>query len=234
MREKSLLIDWADKGHDATIISAKMENHFESSPPSCSWITKWLRALKSSKDIFKPCERSGRPQDPLTGLRVLEFLNSTPSVSIRQIATATKMLRSTVLDYLKEWNYTLLYLKWIPYHLTMAMMEQPVGDPGQRLVLHMDKASPHRARFTTRNLKENRITASPHPAFSPDLAPSDFFLFSALKGSLSGRIFESPDELVEATRELASAITRTTLEREFLEWEERLQRCIDITGVYVD
>jgi hypothetical protein len=46
---------------------------------------------------------------------------------------------------------------------------------------------------------------------------SDFFLFGALKGQLSGCIFESPDELVEAIREIASAIPRTILERGFLE-----------------
>jgi hypothetical protein len=76
----------------------------------------------------------------------------------------------------------------------------------------MDNASPHRARLTARNLEENRMAANPHQEFSPDLAPSDFFLFGALKGQLNGRIFESPDELVDAIREIASAIPRTTLE----------------------
>jgi hypothetical protein len=59
---------------------------------------------------------------------------------------------------------------------------KPTGDLDQRLVLHMDNASAHRARLTARNLEDNRITASPHPAFSPSLAPSDFFFFGALKG----------------------------------------------------
>jgi hypothetical protein len=45
---------------------------------------------------------------------------------------------------------------------------------------------------------------------------------AAVYDQLSGRIFESPDELAEATREIASAIPWTTLERVFLEWEERL------------
>jgi hypothetical protein len=98
----------------------------------------------------------------------------------------------------------------------------------------MDNTSPHRARLTTRNLEENRIAASPHPAFSLDLAPSALFLFGALKGQLSGRSFESPNALVEAIFEIASAIQRTTLERAFLEWEERLQRFIKINGASVD
>jgi hypothetical protein len=60
------------------------------------------------------------------------------------------------------------------------------------------------------------MKASPHPAVSPNLAPSDFFLFGALKGQLTGRIVESFDELGEAMSEMASAIPRTTLERVFL------------------
>jgi hypothetical protein len=93
---------------------------------------------------------------------------------------------------------------------------KPAGDPGRRLVPYLGSASPNRARSTVRNLDENRITASPYPAFSPDLATSDFFLFGTLKGQLSGRVFESPDELIEAIREIANAIPRTTLERVFL------------------
>jgi hypothetical protein len=67
---------------------------------------------------------------------------------------------------------------------------KPAGGPGRRLALHIDKASPHRTRLTPRNLEENQIPESFHRAFSPDLAPFVFFLFGALKGQLSGRIFE--------------------------------------------
>jgi hypothetical protein len=101
MYEKSLLIYRTDKGHNATIISAKMEGYFESSAPSYFWVTKSLRPLKRGENMFEPWARSGMPQDPLTGLRAIEFLNSTRFASIHQIATATKTPRSTVLDHLK-------------------------------------------------------------------------------------------------------------------------------------
>jgi hypothetical protein len=111
---------------------------------------------------------------------------------------------------------------------------KPASDPGRRLVLYMGNASPHRASLIARNLEANRITASPRPAVWQDLAPFDFFLFGALRGQLSGRIFESREELVEAIRQIASAIPRTTLERLSLEWKEGLQRYINIDGAYVD
>jgi hypothetical protein len=103
---------------------------------------------------------------------------------------------------------------------------KPAGDPGRRWVLHIDSASPHHARLTARNLEENRIAASLHPVFSPDRAPSDVFLFGALKGQLSGHISESADKYVEVILEIASAIPQTSLERIFLEWKKD---CSDVS-----
>jgi hypothetical protein len=120
---KSLFMHWVDKAHNATVVSATMESDFVFSAPSDSWVPKWLWALKRGEDIVQLCERSGTPQDPLNGLNVLEFLNSTPFASTRQIATATKIPRSTVLDHLDGRGYTLRHLKWVLHHLTAAMME---------------------------------------------------------------------------------------------------------------
>jgi hypothetical protein len=142
MREKNLLMYWADKGHNAMIISAKMENYFGPSAPSYSWVTRWLRALKRGEDIFEPWKRFDRPTYPLTGLRVLEFLNSTPFASIRQIATTTKIPRSTVLNHLKGWSYMVRHLKWVPHHLITAMMEQWV-ELSRELLVRL-KSAKHR------------------------------------------------------------------------------------------
>jgi hypothetical protein len=45
-----------------------------------------------------------------------------------------------------------LFVDAILHHIVSA---KPAGDPGRRLVLHMDNASPHRARLTAQNLEEN-------------------------------------------------------------------------------
>ncbi|CAH1250095.1 SETMAR [Branchiostoma lanceolatum] len=38
----------------------------------------------------------------------------------------------------------------------------------------------------------------PHPPYSPDLAPSDFYLFPNLKSHLHGHHFETDDEVIHA------------------------------------
>jgi hypothetical protein len=104
----------------------------------------------------------------------------------------------------------------------------------RQLVLHMNNFSPHQVVSTAQKLLENGIVAIPQPALSPDLAPSDFFLFGALKGQLADRAFESANELAEEICEMATAIRQARLETIFLELEKGLQPCIFINGADVD
>ena len=55
----------------------------------------------------------------------------------------------------------------------------------------MDNATPHRDKATQNFAQKNGLSFSPHPAFSPDLAPSDFYLFGKVKDAIKGMEFES-------------------------------------------
>jgi hypothetical protein len=99
LQAKSLLVHWADKGHSANTILAKMEGRVGASAPSYLWVTQWLRGLRRGEDISEPNERLGRPKNPLADLKVVDLLNSKPFTSVRQTATTTKMPRSTVFNY---------------------------------------------------------------------------------------------------------------------------------------
>jgi hypothetical protein len=75
---------------------------------------------------------------------------------------------------------------------------------------------------------------APHPAYSPDLAPSGFFsLFGHVKGKLMGYRAETPSELLVRIRVIRAEIPRETLNPVFLEWMERLQKCVQVDGEYV-
>src|SRR5258705_9720168 len=58
-------------------------------------------------------------------------------------------------------------------------------------ILHQDNAPPHRALLVKDVLKDHNIEVLPHPPYSPDLAPSDFWLFPKMKDELRGRHFPS-------------------------------------------
>jgi hypothetical protein len=50
-----------------------------------------------------------------------------------------------------------------------------------------------------------------HPPYSPELAPSDFFLFGYVKGKLMGYRAETPSELLARIRVILAEIPRETL-----------------------
>jgi histone-lysine N-methyltransferase SETMAR len=56
-------------------------------------------------------------------------------------------------------------------------------------------------RSTQAMLQEFRWEVFEHPAYSPDLAPSDFRLFPTLKEFLIGRRFKSDEEVKNAVQQ---------------------------------
>ena len=48
-------------------------------------------------------------------------------------------------------------------------------------ILHHDNASAHTALYVRKFLATKQITVSEHPAYSPNPAPSDFFLIPKIK-----------------------------------------------------
>ena len=55
-------------------------------------------------------------------------------------------------------------------------------------ILHHDNAPAHKALSVREFLATKQITVLGHPAYSPDLAPNDFFLFPKIKEILKGRL----------------------------------------------
>jgi hypothetical protein len=79
--------------------------------------------------------------------------------------------------------------------------------------------------------QSNEINTS--SAYSPDLAPSNFFISVYFKGKLMGYRAETPFKLLLGVRVILAEIPRETLNAVFLEWMERLQKCVQVDGEYV-
>jgi hypothetical protein len=74
---------------------------------------------------------------------------------------------------------------------------------------------------------------APHSPYSPDLAPSDFFLCGYVKGKRMVFHAETPSDLLVRIWVILTEIPRETLNAVFLEWMERLQNCVQVDGEYV-
>lgn len=75
------------------------------------------------------------------------------------------------------------------------------------LLWHHDNASAHTAALTIDFLSENSIQLVTHPAYSPDLAPCDFFLFPTVKEKIRGTKFDCCDDAICAFKEVISDLT---------------------------
>ena len=104
---------------------------------------------------------------------------------------------------------------------------------GRRLNLHVDNARPHTAKKSTQTMEYLGLKKVPHPPYSPDIAPSDFFLFGYVKEKLKGIKFNSRDELIQKVIEILNSIPKELLSQVFDEWEKRLIQVIDTNGEYI-
>ncbi|KAF2361193.1 Transposase type 1 [Trinorchestia longiramus] len=73
--------------------------------------------------------------------------------------------------------------------LSKKISEKRPGKLLRRVLFHHDNALAYGARQTRAVLREFRWEIIRHPPYSPDLAPSDFFLFPNLKKSLKVRSY---------------------------------------------
>ena len=70
-------------------------------------------------------------------------------------------------------------------------------------------------------LATKQITVLEHPAYSPNLAPSDFFLFQKIKEILKGRHFDDIYDIKSSTAAALKAIPQSHFQIRFEGWARR-------------
>ena len=79
-------------------------------------------------------------------------------------------------------------------------------DGNDQNVFSTTHGSAHTALSMREFLATKQITVLEHPAYSPDLAPSDFFLFPKRREILKGRHFDDIDDIRTNTMAALNAI----------------------------
>jgi hypothetical protein len=75
------------------------------------------------------------------------------------------------------------------HNILVALTQFQPEDDGRKLVVHTDNARVHTAQKCRTFCEENRLRLAPHPPYSSDLAPSDFFLLGYVKKRFKGMVF---------------------------------------------
>ncbi|UYV60815.1 CREBRF [Cordylochernes scorpioides] len=80
------------------------------------------------------------------------------------------------------------------------------------LFLH-DNARPHTSCKTVSTIIKLGFEVLEHPAYSPDLAPSDYFLFGLLKKELKGKRFDSDEDVQKVVKIFFTRFLRVPIKR---------------------
>ena len=81
--------------------------------------------------------------------------------------------------------------------------------------LHHDNAPAHMALSVQQFLAKNNMTVIPHPPYSPDLVPCDFFLFPGMKRQIKGKRFADVSEVKKKPLEVLNNISTEEFQKCF-------------------
>lgn len=101
-------------------------------------------------------------------------------------------------------------------------------------IFHDDNAPSHRAAIVTEFKAKNATNTIDQPPYSPDLAPSDYFLFPKLKLPLRGTRFESIESIKENSWKELKAIPENAYKKCFEDWKKRWRMCVASNGDYFE
>jgi len=101
-------------------------------------------------------------------------------------------------------------------------------------ILHHGNAPAHMALSVREFLATKQITVLEHPAYSQDLAPSDFFLFPKIKEILKGRNFDDTDDISSSTMDTLKAIPQNQFQNCSEGWTRHWHRCIHSQEEYTE
>ncbi|GBM17410.1 hypothetical protein AVEN_119452-1 [Araneus ventricosus] len=114
-----------------------------------------------------------------------------------------------------------------------AIREKRRNELKRKVVLfHQDNARPHVSTMTGWILYKLEWDLMQHPPCSPDMAPSDFYLFSHLQLHLDGAILNSNEEVINEGDLFLDSRTPLFFAEGTEKLAKRWQTIVDLIGGY--
>lgn len=140
-----------------------------------------------------------------------------------------------MIDYLphKE-TITGAYYAQVLEKLKEAILEKRRGKCSRGVLLLHDNAPVHKSRIAKAAVKDLGFIELNHPPYSPDLAPSDFYLFRHLKKKLRGRRFSDDNEVKCAVSSFFADSETEFFSEGIRAVTTKWKKCIDLKGDYIE
>ena len=126
-----------------------------------------------------------------------------------------------------------MYYANVIKQLRVAMKEKRRGKLAAGVLLLHDNAPVHKSRVAQAAFRECKFEQLNHLPYSPDLAPSDYYLFRNLKSHLRGTRFRDDDELKAATEAWFEDQIDDFYFKGIDCLKEKCAKCIELKGYYI-
>ena len=174
---------------------------------------EWTRKESQAPRKFKAAKRSNKVMASIFwdchGIIMIDYLEKGKTVSGKYYADELVRLRECI-------------------------KKKRRGKPTKGVLLLHDNASAHRALVAEDSARNCGFEILEHPANSPDLAPSDFYLFPGMKKELQGQVFASNDEVMDAVEDCFEGKEEQYFKSGIYKLRDRWSKCVEIEGDYVD
>ena len=140
-----------------------------------------------------------------------------------------------MIDYLEQ-GRTIhgAYYAAEPRQLRQEIARKGRGKLTRGVLLLQDNAPAHTSQVAMTAATKCGFEVLPHPPYSPDMAPSDFYLFQKLKSNLRGTQFGSNEGVIAAVNEYLEDQEKDFYLEGISQLEQRWTKCIASKGDYIE
>lgn len=117
--------------------------------------------------------------------------------------------------------------------LHAVILKKRRGKLGRGVLLLHDNAPVHKCKVAEAAIRQAGIVELNHPSYSPDIAPSDYYLFSNLKRFLRGKDFSGEDEAIDTVEDYLTNLDSDFFCKGIESLRDRWQRVVDSEGQYI-
>lgn len=126
------------------------------------------------------------------------------------------------------------YCNLISEDVRRALQNKRRGKLSSGIILHHDNATPHTALKTRSLLTHLKWDVLCHPPYSPDLAPSDYHLFSNMKKPLRGVHFQTLEDVKTAVEQWRVSTEKSFFTIGIKDLVRRWEKCVNVQGDYIE
>ncbi|UYV74401.1 hypothetical protein LAZ67_11003407 [Cordylochernes scorpioides] len=186
---------------------------------SCSRTFEWFSRFQKGREKVNDDQHTGRPRSfrcEENKLKIKELIKSNRRISIKDLSSETGLS---------------VYLGIMRCLREAVRLKRPERWQNNDWILHVGNARPHTAHVVLQFLAKHSTIQIPHPPYSPDLAPNDFFLYPKLKMNLKGRKFDNVDMIQAESKATLRNLSKSDFISCFDNCKKRWNGCIEAGGI---